>query len=158
MDRVNTVTELLQRLSDQLDWKFALGLHIRFANPTLLYSSYPKAWVEHYSERGLAFVDPTVRWAIANVGICDWSEFTNHDTHDVMGQAAEHGLVHGKVVSIGQTSRSFGFFAHPSRPIEDDAIESARSLLQQLHDATEGVEQMSATDLAPLRELSVPER
>jgi len=66
------------------DWRFALGLHVRFANPTLLYQTYPPEWIKYYNSEGLVFVDPAVRWAIANKGICDWSDLEAVDDHNVL--------------------------------------------------------------------------
>ncbi len=155
MIKVDTLRQLLQRLSDISDWKFALGLHIRFANPMLLYQTYPQAWIDYYNDEGLVFVDPTVRWAVANIGICDWSSLADQDQSNVLGQAAEYGLNYGKVVSIGRTSRTFGFFTHSSHEIERSAIEEAQAILEELHEATQGVELLSEDELAPLRELNL---
>ncbi|KFE35658.1 autoinducer binding domain-containing protein [Thioclava atlantica] len=155
MINVHTMRQGLQRLSEISDWKFALGLHIRFANPTLLYQTYPQSWVDYYSENGLVFVDPAVQWAIAHTGICDWSDLADQDESNVLGQAAEFGLRYGKVISIGKESRSFGFFAHPSKEIGRAETEEARALIEELHEMTNGVALMSEKELAPLRELNL---
>ncbi len=153
MTQLRTVTEILQRMSEVADWRFALGLHIRFANPTILYQTYPPAWVKYYNSQGLVFVDPTVRWAIANKGICDWSELTAVDDHDVLGQAAKHGLRFGKIVSVGGESRSFGFFAQASSEIKDTEIFAAKHLLEDLHRITQGAETLPEYELAILRQV-----
>lgn len=155
MTKVRTTRQLLQRLSGVSDWKFALGLHIRFANPTLLYQTYPQSWVDYYNENGLVFKDPTVRWANANTGICDWSDLVDLDQHDVLGQAAEYGLRYGKVISIGKESRTFGFFTHASRKIAPAEIEEARAILEDLHNLTQGVELLGHAELARFQELNL---
>lgn len=154
MSIVDTTRQLLQRISDVGDWKFALGLHIRFANPILLYQTYPQPWIDYYNEKGLVFHDPAVRWAITNTGICDWSDLADQDRNNVLGQAADYGLKYGKVISIGKESRTFGFFAHPSRELERAKIMQAQALLEELHELTRDVELLSAKDMVRLRELN----
>jgi len=150
MTQVRTISEILQRMSVVSDWRFALGLHVRFANPTLLYQTYPPEWIKYYNSEGLVFVDPAVRWAIANKGICDWSDLEAVDDHNVLGQAANHGLKFGKIVSVGGPSRSFGFFARPSRTIQDAEIHTAKVLLEELHHITQGAETLPEHELAVL--------
>ncbi|OOY18172.1 autoinducer binding domain-containing protein [Thioclava sp. DLFJ4-1] len=148
---VHEMRQSLQRLGEVSDWKFALGLHIRFANPTLLYQTYPQEWMNFYTANGLVFVDPTVKWAMTHTGICDWSELADQDESNVFGQAAEFGLRFGKAIAIGETSRSAGFFTHPSRKIEDAEAEQARALLEELHEMTKGVELLPEGELERLR-------
>ena len=155
MSIVDTTRQLLQRISDVDDWKFALGLHVRFANPTLLYQTYPQPWIDYYNEEGLVFHDPAVRWAITNTGICDWSDLADQDPSNVLGQAADYGLKYGKVISIGKGWRTFGFFTHPSRELEQAKIMQAHALLEELHEITRDVELLSAKDMVRLRELNV---
>jgi LuxR family transcriptional regulator, quorum-sensing system regulator SdiA len=154
MTDLDTPKQLLLCINRIADWRFALGLHIRFANPTLLYQTYPQRWVDYYNQQGLVFVDPAVRWAMANSGVYDWSDLVGDDASNVFGQAADHGLRFGKIISIARETRTFGFFTHPSRSIEDTEIDEARVALEQLHDVTKGAELLSERDLASLRELN----
>jgi LuxR family transcriptional regulator len=111
MTKLDTIKRLLQRLSEIADWRFAVGVRIRFANPTLLYRTYPQVWIDYYDQEGLVFIDPTVGWAIANTGICDWSDLIEQDPGNVFGRAVKYGLKYGKAVSIGESNaRTFGFF------------------------------------------------
>ena len=155
MTKVDTIRQLLQRMSAITDWKYALGLHIRFANPTLLYQTYPQEWIDRYASEGMFFSDPVVRWAIDHTGICDWSDLAPQDANNVLGQAADYGLKFGKVVSIGQQTKSFGFFAHGERPITTDEIAAAEAVFLELHDTTQGTDQMSETELLDLRDLNL---
>ncbi|MGO4909629.1 autoinducer binding domain-containing protein [Pseudorhodobacter sp. W20_MBD10_FR17] len=155
MTKLDTIKRLLQRLSEIADWRFAVGVRIRFANPTLLYRTYPRAWIDYYDKEGLVFIDPTVGWAIANTGICDWSDLVAQDKGNVFGRAAEHGLKFGKAVSIGESNaRTFGFFSHALREIEQSEIKEARDVLEQIHQATEGIEALSDQELSSLRALN----
>ncbi|RME18127.1 MAG: LuxR family transcriptional regulator, partial [Alphaproteobacteria bacterium] len=91
---------------------FGLGLHIRFASAHRLIQTYDPRWVELYTERGYILADPTVFWGFGNDGARRWSEIDLPDPHNVLGQAAEHGLKYGVVVACGPTSsRSIGGFA-----------------------------------------------
>jgi LuxR family transcriptional regulator, quorum-sensing system regulator SdiA len=156
MTELDTIRRLLQRLSEIADWRFAVGVRIRFANPTLLYQTYPQVWIDYYNKEGLVFIDPAVRWAIANVGICDWSDLADQDSGNVLGRAADYGLKFGKAVSIGESqSRTFGFFSHASRKIEQHEIESAKAVLEQLHQATEGIDDLTEKELSALRALNI---
>jgi LuxR family transcriptional regulator len=154
MVKLDTVKHHLQRLGDRSDWKYALGLHVRFANPTLVYQTYPQAWIDFYNDEGLVFVDPAVRWAMAQSGVCDWSDLAAADGAGVFGHAARFGLVYGKVVSVGDgASRSIGFFTRADRVIADDEIAQAAEILTALHDATDGVVGLPEDKLARLRAL-----
>ncbi|OOY06786.1 autoinducer binding domain-containing protein [Thioclava sp. F28-4] len=155
MDELRVIEDRLKRLDHVSDWTFALGLHIRLANPTLSYLTYPKEWVDYYTEKQLVFVDPAVRWAISNQGICDWADISDGDASDVFGAASRFGLRFGKVIALGDLDRSFGFFAHPSRPITQEEIEQAQTLMQELHDLTRDALDMSEEELEALREIPV---
>lgn len=153
-DNLDTTKRLLLYMNSIADWRFALGMHIQFANPTLLYQNYPPQWIKHYNDEGLVFLDPAVRWAVANTGICDWSNLADDDGDNVLGQAADYGLRFGKAVSIIKETRTFGFFAHSLREIKNPEIEEAQVVLEKIHDATKGVDLLSGKDLASFRELN----
>jgi len=149
------ISEQLQRLVVSADWKFAVGLRIRFNHPTLLYQTYPEAWVAHYAQNGLLFADPTVMWGMTNTGVCDWADLEHLDVSGVLRQARGFGLVHGIVVSVGDVAqRSIGFFATDDLPIAGALRETAQQVMAELHDATEGVTDMSAADVAALAALN----
>lgn len=155
MTKLDTIKRLLQRLSEIADWRFAVGVRIRFANPTLLYRTYPQAWLDYYDKEGLVFMDPTVGWAMSNTGICDWSDLIEQDSGNIFGQAVEYGLKFGKAVSIGESNaRTIGFFSHALRKIEQSEIEEAQLVLEQIHQATEGIEALSDQELSSLRALN----
>lgn len=152
---VQAMHQKLQRLTEISDWTFTVGLHIRFANPTLLYTTYPKAWLDYYNANGFVFADPAVKWSMMNTGVSNWSDQAEQDEHNVFGKAYEFGLRYGKTIAIGDSSRSAGFFAHRTRKIEQAEVEQAKVLLEEMHDMTHGVEDMSPNELRPLRELNL---
>jgi LuxR family transcriptional regulator len=155
MPQRNRINEQLQRLVVSADWKFALGLRIRFNHPTLLYQTYPEAWVAYYAQNGLLFADPTVMWGMTNTGVCDWRDLEHLDAAGVLRQARDFGLVHGIVVSVGDvTQRSIGFFATTDVPIRGALRDTAQEVMAELHEATEGVTDMSAGEVAALAALN----
>jgi LuxR family transcriptional regulator len=118
MKRHQEIKNQLQLLVAGGDWMFAVGLSIRFNHPSLLYQTYPEAWVAYYAQNGLLFADPAVLWGMTNIGICDWTELEAIDQAGVLRQARDFGLVHGVVVSVGDSSnRSLGFFARSDLPV-----------------------------------------
>jgi LuxR family transcriptional regulator len=150
MKRIQTIDLQLQRLVAVPDWCFAIGLRIRFNQPTLLYHTYPENWVSHYSAKGLHFVDPAVRWGMTNSGLCDWNDLVAGDAAGVLEQAAQFGLLHGIVVSVGNnTARSLGFFASSQAPIAGQHRDLAQDVVMTLHDETDGLAEMAPSQLAP---------
>lgn len=150
MNQVTEINHQLQRLVAVPDWRFAVGLRIRFNHPTLLYQTYPEEWIAYYAKNGLLFFDPTVRWGMTHTGMIDWSQLEGEDSAGVLRQAREHGLVHGIAVSVGDsTTRSMGFFAHPTRQISHDERALAQDVVATLHDLSEGSPDLSPSELAP---------
>jgi len=145
----------LDRLTAQSDWRFALGLIIRFNKPTLMYQTYPQAWLDYYARNGLLFADPILKWGMENFGICDWAELRAQDTAGVMERAATFGLVHGIIVSTGnEVSRSVGFFAHAQRPITPEETALATDVVERLHELSLSVADTDPASLAPLLALN----
>jgi LuxR family transcriptional regulator len=48
MNSADQIQAQLDRLTAQSDWRFALGLIIRFNKPTLMYQTYPQDWLDYY--------------------------------------------------------------------------------------------------------------
>jgi LuxR family transcriptional regulator len=155
MNHVEKINHQLQRLVACEGWCFAVGLRIKFNHPTLLYQTYPEAWIAYYAKNGLLFADPAVRWGMTHTGICDWSDLASDDTAGVLKTAAEFGLVHGIAISVGDaTTRSLGFFAHSKRKLTKAESELAHSAVAAMHEASEGVADMTPDELAPLLALN----
>lgn len=155
MVNVLCVRDLLSAVAAQSDWHFAIGVRIRFANPTLLYQTYPREWVNLYAEKAMIFVDPTVRWGLEHPGICRWSDLKDQDEAGVMAKAAEFGLRYGIVVSVGEASaRTLGFFCREDRELSEADAAFALVKVQEIHDATAGIGQATESQLAELRNLN----
>ncbi|MCF1710527.1 autoinducer binding domain-containing protein [Tabrizicola sp. J26] len=154
MIKSEKINHQLQRLVETCDWRFAVGLRVRFNHPTLLYQTYPAAWVEFYAQNGLLFFDPTVRWAMTHTGTITWAELEPGDTAGVFRQAREYGLAHGIAVSVGDgPMRSMGFFTHANRPITKEETAVALDVVKTLHDLTDGVPDLPAERIAALQAL-----
>ncbi len=156
MSTVERVDQLLHRIAAAADWQFALGVHIRFANPTLTYHSYPATWIDLYDRKGYRDEDPAVRWGLTHRGTCDWADLVAEDRAGVFAEAAEYGLRHGFVASTGEAdSRTMGFFARADRPFSAAEVAKAAALLDELHTATIGVERKPEAEIAALRALQL---
>ncbi len=68
MDENTKIGQLLGELDDLCPSGYAIALHIRYTTPAFLFQTYPKEWMEYYSQNGLVLHDPTVRWGLANTG------------------------------------------------------------------------------------------
>lgn len=156
MKQPKDIREILQRMVASGDWLFAIGVRIRFSNPTLLYQTYPEEWVDHYEANGLLLKDPTIRWGLTHTGLCDWADLKSKDRHGVLEEAAGHGLRHGIAISIGgPRERTLGFFAREESPFTPEEKALAQALVQELHDATEGLAALPEEELDAYRALSV---
>jgi LuxR family transcriptional regulator len=91
---------------------FAPAFHVRFTTPTFLFQTYPKDWLDYYSQNGLVMSDPTVMWGFENTGAVDWAALQANDSAGVLAKAAEYGLKHGATYATEiDGSHSIGTFA-----------------------------------------------
>lgn len=135
---------------------YAIGLHVRFTSPTYLFQTYPAAWNEHYSANGLVMQDPTVAWGFSETGARRWSDLMSQDAANVLGQAAEFGLVFGVMVSSLQNgSRSLGGFARADREFSDEEMERLTALMDAVHALTADEAAISPEDQRTITEQSV---
>ena len=154
MPMVEEIESQLLRLRAVDGWRYAIGLRVRFANPTLLYQTYPEAWLTEYAARGLRFSDPTIRWGMAHTGVIAWSDLAGDDPDGVLDKARAHGLCHGIAVSVGDAAtRSLGFFARTDRALDPTQTALAQDVVHRLHAATATVADMDEASLARLRDL-----
>lgn len=151
MIKTEQIRQELDRLTAQGDWRFAIGLVIRFNKPSLMYETYPQEWLDYYAKNGLLFSDPILQWGMENFGICEWSALNDQDAGGVLERAATFGLVHGIIVSVGnQAARSVGFFAHALRPITAEETALAKDVMDRLHELSLTVADLDPATLAPL--------
>ncbi|NDV02250.1 helix-turn-helix transcriptional regulator [Pseudoroseicyclus tamaricis] len=131
---------------------FTYGLHIRFAMPLLSHQSFPQAWIEHYTEEAYALRDPIIAWGFSVEGTARWSEIGIPDPFDILGQAADHGLVHGLAVSHGpKRSRTIASAARGDRAFTDDEISAFAEIIHELHVLTEPPKSLTDAEIEALR-------
>jgi LuxR family transcriptional regulator len=125
----------LSGFKDRAASGYAMGLHIQFTTPAYFFQSYPRKWLEHYSQAGLLVNDPTVSWCFENTGICRWSDMD--DPHGILEQAAEFGMRYGVVyATTSGDSHSMCGFARPDREFTDAEVSELVALFEAMHVAT----------------------
>jgi LuxR family transcriptional regulator len=139
-----------------------------FFRPELAYSSFPRAWFEHYTVMDFLLLDPVLEWAAANSGAVRWSEIAgpsmSRQSVRVLAHAATYSLRYGVILSTKNQmiglKRSFLSCARPDREFTDDEIReldvlfhdtlSLRSLTSDLTPACREVMNMLAIGMTQI--------
>jgi LuxR family transcriptional regulator len=151
-----SIAVFLRELDQRSPAGFAIALHIRFTTPAYLFQTYPKRWMDHYSEHGMVVNDPTVHWGVQNLGRIRWSELERIDSAGVLEAAKNYGLMNGVTVALYRGgTRTIASFARADRDYDHIEMEELEELLGQLHDTTAALPKLSPADRRALRELSV---
>jgi LuxR family transcriptional regulator len=151
-----SIAALLQELDHRSPAGLAIALHIQFTRPTYLFQTYPKRWMDHYSAAGLVVHDPTVHWGFHNLGHVLWTDLEAIDTEGVLEQAKDFGIMNGVTIAVLiSESRSIASFARADRDYDDAEMLELEDLLTQLHHATIGLNELSASDRQALTDLSI---
>jgi LuxR family transcriptional regulator, quorum-sensing system regulator SdiA len=153
---VKQVKDKLKALGKLSDTGYMLAVHIRYTRPTLMYTSYPEDWLQHYGGTGMMMVDPVVRWAMAEdtpEGQANWQDLAADDPSAVIESAVAHGLTNGLSFAVGPiASRTIGSVTR-STPFSEDNIAQARAFITDIHDLTDALEDMDTTTQEALRKL-----
>jgi LuxR family transcriptional regulator, quorum-sensing system regulator SdiA len=153
---VKQVKKHLKDLGMLCDTGYLLAVHIRYTRPTLLFTTYPTVWLDHYGEKGMMLFDPVVRWAMSETtagSLAQWADLAKDDEGQVIAAAEQHGLHNGMSFAIGPiTSRTIGSVTS-SRPFSAQATAEAETLIATIHALTDGVENMDASIIEGLRKL-----
>lgn len=154
-----SLQENLDALSQLTPVGFSAGLHIRFASPLIYVRTYDEAWTKIYDENAYALRDPLVFWGLGVKGHSRWSSIKLPDPFNILGQARNHGLVYGAVISFGPiTSRSIIGIAHNEREFTDDEIAEAAKIVRNLHVAAEPPTELTLAQVEALRLLADGDR
>lgn len=138
---------------------FSAGLHIRFASPLIYVRTYNESWTKLYDENAFALRDPLVFWGLGTKGSARWSAIRLPDPFNILGQARDHGLVYGAVISCGPiTSRTIVGLAHSEREFTDDEIAKAVSITKDLHRLAEPPTELTPAQAEALRLLADGDR
>jgi LuxR family transcriptional regulator, quorum-sensing system regulator SdiA len=151
---VKQVKKHLSVLNTMCDTGYLLAVHIRYTRPTLMFTTYPAVWLEHYSEKGMMMVDPVVRWAMSEhteTGVALWRDLANDDPGQVVAGAEQHGLHNGMSFAVGPiASRTIGSVTS-SQPFSAAATSQAEALISAIHALTADVEHMPENTVNALR-------
>jgi LuxR family transcriptional regulator, quorum-sensing system regulator SdiA len=150
---VKQVTAHLRRLQMLCDTGYALAIHIRYTRPSLMYRTYPHAWLAYYSEHGLMLSDPVVRWALGHEGRVTWQDLERDDPAGVIASARDHGLTHGVSYSVGPAESRTMAGVTRSTAFTDEEIAEMEAIVTSIHVLTEGFDQLPVTDQNALRVL-----
>jgi LuxR family transcriptional regulator, quorum-sensing system regulator SdiA len=153
---VKQVKDKLKALAAICDTGYLLAVHIRYTRPTLMFTTYPQIWLEHYGEKGMMMVDPVVRWAMdeeTGAGVAQWKDLAGDDPAGVIASSAAHGLRNGMSFAIGPLStRTIGSVTKSSSFSEADSA-AAEAIIRKIHDLTDGLEKMDQATADALRAL-----
>lgn len=148
------ISEILGELNSRAPAGYALGFHIEYTTPKFMFQTYPKNWLDYYSQNGLVMSDPMVAWGFENVGARRWSDLD--DPAGVMKLAADHGMKFGVVITAASgESRSICGFANAEREFTDSEIVALEVAVGTLHDRTAEQAQLSAETVQQLKNMSI---
>ncbi|MBL4812994.1 MAG: autoinducer binding domain-containing protein [Rhodobacteraceae bacterium] len=121
-----------------------------------MFQTYPKPWIDYYSQNGLVMLDPTVRWGFENVGQIRWSKLAANDSDGVLALSAEHGLKFGLTYSFGPADRrSIASFARSDREFTDEEVTSLYTQTDALTAAIDQAGRLDDQTQGYLRKMSV---
>jgi LuxR family transcriptional regulator, quorum-sensing system regulator SdiA len=156
MDTQAEIGQIVAELMGLAPAGYAIALHVQFTTPTFLFQTYPKEWIDHYSQNGLVMRDPTVHWGFENLGTVRWADLVALDADGVIAQAARHGMVHGFTAAVESGgTRSLSSFTRADRDFTDENIAKIAGRLTRLHDLTATAGTLTPATRDALRRLSV---
>lgn len=156
MADIGKIKQLLEDVEGLSASGFAIAFHIRLTSPDFLFQTYPKDWIDIYSERGYVMVDPIVRWGFTQTGSVRWSSLQDMDDHDIFEQSLAFGMTYGCAIATETDgSRSVAGFARADREFSDAEIEQLVAHTQDLHDLTASKTGMTKELRDELHRLSV---
>ena len=156
MEQKTEIKRILTSLQAASPSGFAIAFHIRFTTPDFLFQTYPKAWIDRYSEQGMVMKDPIVRWGFGQTGAIRWSKLEQDDEFGVIAQSRDFDMNYGIASAIEDGgSRSVAGFARSDREFTDAEIATLGESLAELHALTANKDGMSDALRDYLQEMSV---
>lgn len=154
------ISKILGQLRDMSPAGYALGFQIKYTTPKFMFQTYPKEWLDHYSQSGLLMQDPTLGWGFENTGIVRWDALKDNDPAGVIQQAATYGAKFGVTCaqeSPGATDgiRSIGSFSRGDSDFTDDDLTEIMTMFDQLHEYTAEHAQLSTETVKQLKNMSI---
>lgn len=156
MDSSTGIREGLSDLIGLAPSGFAMALHVKFTTPTYLFQTYPKGWIDYYSNNGLVMRDPTVAWGFDNVGVIRWQELANEDTAGIIPEASKYGMKFGFTYALERSeSRSLTSFTSQISDFTDAQIVDICAIVDRMHDTTLSLTALSEETRAELKRMSI---
>jgi LuxR family transcriptional regulator len=156
MADIGKIKVLLESVENLALSGFAIAFHIRLTSPDFLFQTYPKDWIDIYSQKGYVMTDPIVRWGFTETGSIRWSLLGELDDQNILEQSLAFGMVYGVAISTETGgSRSVAGFSRPDREYTDEEIKKLSLCVQALHDMTASSDGMDETLRNELHELSI---
>lgn len=156
MDSSTGIREGLSDLIGLAPSGFAMALHVKFTTPTYLFQTYPKGWIDYYSNNGLVMRDPTVAWGFDNVGVIRWHELANEDTAKIISEASKYGMKFGFIYALERSeSRSLTSFTSQISDFTVAQIVDICAIVDRMHDTTLSLTALSEETRAELKRMSI---
>lgn len=148
------ISEVLEELGELAPAGYALGFHIAYTTPKFMFQTYPKEWLDYYSQNGLVMTDPMVAWGFENSGSCRWSEL--NDPSGVLKKASDHGMPYGLVCAIKiDDSISICGCARADREFSDSEVSDIFNKISYLHKVTADQAHLSPETVQDLKNMSI---
>ena len=155
MSGSNRIEAILADAKEMAPSGFAIAFHIRMTAPDFLFQTYPKAWIDTYSEHGYVMADPIVGWGFKETGHIRWSALSEIDERNILEHSCDYGMNFGVAIATDTgNSRSVAGFARHDREYTDDEIEQLSGYVQSLHELTASKDGMDAELRDELLQLS----
>lgn len=159
MGRNQTIDDLLVDLADLCPAGYYLSLHMRFAAPLMMFQTYDRRWIEHYSRNAYALRDPMMAWGVSRSGATRWSDIDIPDPFGIMAEAAKFGLKYGVCISCGpMTSRTIAGAARSDREFTDEEIAALTGIVLRLHHETQPPDHLTPAEIEALQVVASGER
>lgn len=156
MAEFSEIEALIKKAEEMAPSGFAIAFHVRLTSPDFLFQTYPKEWIDIYSEKGYVMVDPIVRFGFTETGSARWSTLADSDEQNILEQSLAYGMNYGVAIATDTGgSRSFAGFARASEEYSDAEIDALTLCVQTLHDLTMSKDGMDASLRDQLHQLSV---
>lgn len=134
MQKMEGINHWLEVLKEKAPSGYAIGLHIEYNSPKLMFETYPVAWVNCYEKNGFFLNDPVVMWGFQNAGTVRWTDLSSIDTKGVLVAAKEFDMNFGFAASLHSNGKlSIAGFSRPDREFSDAEIEEITEILELLH-------------------------
>lgn len=156
MADIEKIRALLKKVEKLSPSGFGIAFHFRLTSPDFLFQTYPKNWIDIYSEKGYIMHDPVVRWGFTETGAIRWADIELSDEYNILEESVSYGLKYGIAITVESGgTRSGGGLARADREFTDAEISELTGYIQDLHDLTATQTGMSEELRNELHDLSV---